>query len=75
MYVNVYVYLYVSVYVYICLYVNIYMYMYVYLLFLLSFDRWIDVHRFNKDFMIDYRYNRSKREKLLPMDRYCRWST
>ncbi len=28
------------------------------------FDRWTDGHRFNKDFMIDYRYYCSKRKKF-----------
>ncbi len=53
-----------------------------YLWFLLSFwlmnrlnvNWYIDGHRFNKDFMIDYRYCRSKIENLLLMDRYYRWS-
>jgi hypothetical protein len=52
----------------------VYVYTYMYLLFLLRFDRWIDGHRFHKDFMIDHRYYRSKRKNLLPMDRYYRWS-
>jgi hypothetical protein len=37
-------------------------------------NQWIDGQQFNKDFMIDYRYYQSKRTKLLPMNRYYRWS-
>ncbi len=40
----------------------------------LKLNRWIDGHRFDKEFVINDRYYRSKRKNLQPMDQYYRWS-
>jgi hypothetical protein len=50
---NVYVYIYICVYTYSYTYAYTYKYIYEYVFVTSSdFDRWIDGHRFNKDFMM-----------------------